>query len=551
MLQSLSIQNYALIDNLIIEFDKGFSTITGETGAGKSILLGALGLLVGQRADTDILLDKSRKCIVEATFEIGTYHLQPFFEQNEIDYSNQVIIRREILENGRSRAFVNDTPVNLTILKELGDKLVDIHSQHQNSYLTDWTFQLKVLDIIAQNSSNLNNYKESFRKYNELKKQLTELIEIDKHERAELDYVQFQFNELEQTKLKAGELSSLEEELKVLTHAEEIKTHLSFIHQSLIGDETGSLSQIKESLNHSLKIKDIFHKGENLSQRIESVYIELKDISAEVENLNESIELDPEKLESYKSRIDFLYSLCQKHKVQNSDELIEIKDKLSETLKNINSYSERIEVLKRELSSEQEKLNSFAMTLREARKKIVKPFESKVIEHLQQLGIPNANFLVSFEALKDFQSTGLDAVAYLFSANKQVNPQDITKVASGGEISRVMLAIKSVIASSLAMPAIVFDEIDTGVSGEIADKMGSIMRDMAQNMQVISITHLPQVAAKGNSQFLVYKIDGDKTTNSYIKQLSGDERITELAKMLSGKNVTEAAINNAKVLLSN
>jgi DNA repair protein RecN (Recombination protein N) len=549
MLRSLSIQNYALIDSLQIDFQTGFSTITGETGAGKSILLGALSLLVGQRADADILLDKTRKCIVESTFEVELYNLQSFFEQNEIDYNSHVIIRREILENGRSRAFINDSPVNLTILKELGDKLVDIHSQHQNSYLTDWAFQLKIIDITAKNSNLLNQYKEGFRKFNETKKLLAELTERSQKEQAELDYFQFQFNELEEAKLKPGEQQELEEELKVLSNAEEIKSHLETIIAILTSDSTGTIVQTKEALTHSQKLKNIFNKSELLAERLGSIYIEIKDIATETERLNDSIDLDPEKLEHVKSRIDLLYSLIQKHRIKDADELIELRDRLAERLKNIKSYSEQIDLLKKELDKETKALTTIALQLRKARKTIVPGFEEKVSAILRHLGIPNAIFTVNFEELTDFQSTGLDAVSYLFSANKQIPAQDIAKVASGGEISRVMLALKSVIASSLAMPAIIFDEIDTGVSGEIADKMGNIMKEMAGNMQVISITHLPQVAAKGKNQFLVYKVDGDKTTNSHIKHLSNEERVIEIAKMLSGKDVSEAAITNAKVLL--
>lgn len=551
MLKSLVIQNYALIENLEIEFDKGLSIITGETGAGKSILLGAFSLLVGQRAETDVLLDKSRKCVVEATFEIEPYNLQHFFEQNELDYSNQVIIRREILETGRSRAFINDSPVNLSLLKELGDKLVDIHSQHQNSYLSDKNFQLRIIDIIARNATLINNYKETYRKYNEIKKQLTVLVERSAVEKAELDYIQFQFNELEQAKLKAGETLELEEELKTLTHAEEIKTHLTTVESCLLDDESGVLNQLKDSVNHLYKLANIFSKSESLKERLEAVYIELKDLASETARLNESIELDPDKLTVVKQRVDLLYTLYQKHRVNNSDELIALREQLSLKLSNIQSYDAQIANLKEDSEKELKVLHEASKQLRASRVKVIPVIENKVIEILQLLGMPNANFSVRLEELIDFQANGQDNVTYLFTANRQVSLQDITKVASGGEISRVMLAIKSAIASSLAMPAIIFDEIDTGVSGEIADKMGGIMKEMSQNMQVISITHLPQVAAKGNFHFKVYKTDGEKATNTHIRLLSTDERITEIAKMLSGKEVSEAAITNARVLLNN
>jgi DNA repair protein RecN (Recombination protein N) len=551
MLKTLTIQNYALIDTLNIQFHEGFSTITGETGAGKSILLGALSLLLGQRADTDVLLDKARKCIVEATFDVSPYHLESFFEQNEVDYSDIAIIRREILENGRSRAFLNDTPVNLSILKELGEKLIDIHSQHQNSYLTDWIFQLKILDIIAGNQSLIQQYRESFRRFNELKKELSDLITVAEKEQQEQDYIQFQYNELENARLVEGEQSQLEEENKILGNAEEIKLYLSNTLNILNSETEGAVLQLKEAQLQLGKIKNILSLTDSIAQRIEGLYIETKDIVDELERLQDSIELDPEKLDTVRARLDFLYSLCQKHRVRNSDELIELRNRLSQRLQNIHSFNETIEKTKLQLDNEREHLNQLAISLSNSRKSIVPAFEEQVKQLLHQLGMPNAEFIVSFEQLPDFHSTGLDAVNYLFSSNKQIPPQDISKVASGGEISRVMLALKSVIANSLAMPTIIFDEIDTGVSGEIADKMGNIMKTMAANIQVISITHLPQVAAKGQNHYLVYRIDSTMATNSHIKLLTPEERIVEIAKMLSGKEVTEAAIENAKVLLQN
>jgi len=550
MIKSLTIQNYALIDSLHIEFGSGFTTITGETGAGKSIILGAISLLLGQRADSDILLDKTRKCIVEAMFETGNYNLEWFFEQNEIDYNPSVIIRREILENGRSRAFVNDTPVNLTVLKELGDKLIDVHSQHQSSYLTDWSFQLKIIDIGSGNLSLLQQYKESFRTYNELKKKLNDIKEKALNDQKDYDYIQFQYNELENAKIREGEEEELEETFKVLSNVEEIKVNLSAALEALLNENTGAIIEIKEALSRLNKLKNVFNKADQLHNRLESVYLELKDITNEMDNSLNSIELDPEKLEATRNRLDFLYHLCQKHRVSKSDELILLKEKYSERLSNISSYNEIIDQLTNELQQETEKLRNIALKLREGRKKSTPVLEEKVTNILRQLGMPNAVFNIVFEELPEFHATGLDAVNFLFSANKQVSPQDIAKVASGGEISRLMLAIKSVIASSIAMPAIVFDEIDTGVSGEIADRMANIMKEMAQVMQVISITHLPQVAAKGKYHYLVYKSDTEKSTNTYIKLLSEEERVYEIAKMLSGKNVTEAAINNAKILIS-
>ncbi len=551
MLRSLSVQNYALIDNLQIEFENGFSIITGETGAGKSILLGALSLLVGQRADTSVLLDKSLKCVVEGTFHIGEYGLQNFFEQYELEYDNSLIIRREVLDNGRSRAFVNDSPVNLNILKELGDKLVDIHSQHQNSFLAESTFQLRIIDILAKNNSILEEYKVSFRKYSGLEHDLVSLNEIATKEQADLEYFQFQFNELDKARLKGGEQKELEDELKILSHSEEIKTSLANINVAISAEGTGALNHLKDSVQLAGRIKSHLSKAEELHDRLNSVYVELKDIASETETLSESIDLDPSKLEAINSRLDLIYSLCQKHRSSNSDELIAHRNAFASKIEAITSYDEQIIKIKNDLAHEKEHIEKLSSSLSKSREQALKPFEGKIISILQQLGMPNGSFAVKMEKLDAFTSTGTDKVYFIFSANKQVPLQDISKVASGGEISRLMLAIKSVIAVSLAMPAVIFDEIDAGVSGEIADRMGNIMKKMSEDMQVISITHLPQVAAKGKNHFLVYKLDGEKFTSTKMKLLKGEDRVVEIAKMLSGEQISEAAMTNAKVLLNN
>jgi len=551
MLQSLSIQNYALINNLSIAFDSGFSIITGETGAGKSILLGALSLLVGQRADTSVLLDKSRKCVVEGQFKIGEYNLQAFFKQNELDYDNQVIIRREILDNGRSRAFVNDTPVNLNILKDLGDRLVDIHSQHQNSYLTDSQFQLSLIDILAKNNQLLSSYRESYTNYNNLQRSLSELQEKSVKEKADLDYFQFQLNELENLHLKSGEQTELEEELKVLSHAEEIKSVLVNIAGLLSAESTGIVSQLKEATLQAGKIREIFTKIDSLQERLNSEYIELKDIASEADALAESIDLDPSRLEAVKSRLDSLYSICQKHRVSNCEDLISLRDSFYQKIISITSYDEQLNELSAKLTSLKQLLVTLASEITNKRKAIIPGFEQRIIAILQQLGMPNAMFSVKLEGAQEFMSSGCDKIAFLFSSNKQVVLMDITKIASGGEISRFMLAVKSIIASTLAMPAVIFDEIDAGVSGDIADKMANIMKQMSENMQVISITHLPQVASKGRNHYLVYKLESKKATNTYIKLLQGEERVAEIAKMLSGEQISDAAIKNARVLLNN
>jgi DNA repair protein RecN (Recombination protein N) len=551
MLQSLYIQNYALIDDLKIDFENGFSIITGETGAGKSILLGALSLIVGQRADTSVLLDKSKKCIVEGVFKIGEYNLNEFFEQNELDYDSSVIIRREIHDNGRSRAFVNDSPVNLNILKDLGDRLIDIHSQHQNSYLTDSQFQLSVIDILAKNSELLASYKNSFKKHSELFHSIQELQEKSVKGKADYDYFQFQYNELEAARLKSGEQVELEEEIKILSHAEEIKSALTNISGLLSAESIGVLGQLKEAVHLSGKIKNIFQKISTLHERLESSFIELKDIASEAEILSESIDLDPLRLEEVKSRLDTLYSLCQKHRVSNSDDLIGLREEIKDKILAITSYDDQMDMLSKKIKAERQTLTDLSISLDKSRRNAVISFEQDILNIIRQLGMPYAEFSVNLEKTEDFTLSGCNKTTFLFSANKQVPLQDISKVASGGETSRVMLAIKSVISVSLAIPAVIFDEIDAGVSGDIADKVGNIMQQMAKSMQVISITHLPQVASKGKNHYLVYKIEEKNTSKTRMKLLKGEDRVVEIAKMLSGEQISEAAITNARVLLNN
>ncbi len=551
MLNSLSIQNYALIDNLNIDFYKGLSIITGETGAGKSILLGALSLLVGQRADTSVLLNKSKKCVVEGIFKIDEYNLKNIFEKNGIDYNHQLIIRREISDTGRSRAFVNDTPVNLDVLKELGDRLVDIHSQHQNSYLADSQFQLNVIDILAKNGELINAYRKSYLKYKELQRIISELQEKSAKEKSDLDYYQYQFSELENARIKPDEQTILEEELKILSHSEEIKSALTNISGLLNSESSGVVYQLKEASNISGKLKSIFNKISSVCERLNSAYIEIKDMASETESLAESVDIDPSRLEKVKTRLDTVYSLCQKHKVSNSNDLIALSDSLKEKISAISDYDGQLENMTKQLTSEKHQITALALRITESRKNIILSFESQIISVLRQLGMPNAVFSVKIENTDDFTFSGCDKVSFLFSSNKQVEMMDISKIASGGEISRFMLAVKSIIASSLAMPAVIFDEIDAGVSGEIADKVGNIMKQMADNMQVISITHLPQVASKGGNHYLVYKTDDEKTSTTNIKLLKGEDRVVEIAKMLSGEQISDAAIKNARVLLNN
>lgn len=550
MLQSIYIQNYALISELEIDFNKGLNIITGETGAGKSILLGALSLVLGQRADTTVLKDKARKCFVEAKFQIKQYKIKHFFKQNDLDYEDLTTIRREITDNGKSRAFINDTPVNLSLLKELSSSLIDIHSQHESLLLGDDHFQLSLVDSFADHREVLDAYGNKYEDYNNLSFEYKKLINNAEKAKADLDYYQFQFDQLEALKLTDGEQGELEEELVQLNHAEEIKLKLSESFHLFSGEEISIISNLKQVKNAIESISKYIKEGENLTQRIESTYIELQDLNNEIEILNEKIEHDPERIEFIRERLDNIYSLEQKHKVSSVKELITIKEELQQKIDMINSYDFETEKIKKQLDLLLVELTNDANQISENRKVIIPKIENKVIEILQLLGIPNANFKVEQVPTEEFLPTGKEIIRFLFSANKNVTLEELSKVASGGEISRLMLSIKSLLVETTTLPTIIFDEIDTGTSGEIADKMGSIIKQMSKNMQVINITHLPQIAGKGDYHYLVYKKDNHETTNTYIKLLSQSERINEIAKMLSGEALTDAAIENAKVLLT-
>ncbi|HAF29978.1 MAG TPA: DNA repair protein RecN [Bacteroidales bacterium] len=550
MLQSIYIQNYALISELEIDFNKGLNIITGETGAGKSILLGALSLVLGQRADTSVLKDKSQKCFVEAKFQIKQYKIKDFFKQNDLDYEEITTIRREITDNGKSRAFINDTPVNLSILKDLSDKLIDIHSQHESLLLGDDHFQLSLVDSFANHHELLDKYLNKYEEYHVLTTEYKRLIQNADKAKADLDYFQFQFDQLEALKLVDGEQEELEEELVKLNHAEEIKLNLSNSYNLLSGEEVAILSNLKQAKNSIASISKYMKEGDELAQRLDSVYIELQDINNEIEQLNEKVEHDPSRIEFIRERLDNIYSLEQKHKVSTVKELIQIQEELQNKLDLINSYDFETEKIKKEIESLHKELSSLANQISANRKLIIPKIENKVVEILKQLGIPNANFKVEQILVDEFLTTGKEIIKFLFSANKNVALEELSKVASGGEISRLMLSIKSLIVETTTLPTIIFDEIDSGTSGEIADKMGSIIKHMSEKMQVINITHLPQIASKGDYHYLVYKKDNHETTNTYIKLLTKDERINEIAKMLSGEALTDAAIQNARVLLS-
>lgn len=551
MLKHLSIQNYALIDKLEVELSDGLTIITGETGAGKSILLGALGLIAGSRADTQALQDKTKKCIIEASFNIKGYSLKEFFEANELDHEVLTTIRREINPEGKSRAFINDTPVTLNQLKELGEQLIDIHSQHQTLSLNGTEFQLSVVDAFAKHESLLEDYRSDFKTFRQLEKQLNELIEKEAQAKKDLDYFQFQFNELEDAGLKADEQVSMEQELETLNNAEDIKSNLSKAAFSMSAGEQNllsSLAEIKTLLASMAKFKPEINE---LSTRINSSYIEMKDIANELEVLEQEIVYDPKRIELLTGKLDAIYRLQQKHQVKSISELITIKDELSNKLLDFSSLETEIEKTKASLEKINKEISAKAKTLSENRKKVIPKIEKEIASLLSSLAMPNALLKVDQVSANSLSVNGADDITFLFSANKGSDLKELKKVASGGELSRLMLSIKSLVAKLTALPTIIFDEIDTGVSGDVADKVGSIMNTMSEKMQVITITHLPQIASKGNSHLFVYKEDKNNRTFSNIKQLSSSERVDEIAKMLSTGNPTAAAISNAKELLKN
>lgn len=550
MLQNLHIQNYALIDQLDIEFNEGLNIITGETGAGKSILLGALALILGQRADTSVLKDTSKSCIVEGLFNITSYNLKSFFNENDIDYYDNTIIRRQINESGKSRAFINETPVNLNVLKDLGALLIDIHSQHENLLLGNGQFHLNVLDSFAALSDDLNAYQTLFKQYNSAKLELDKLILESANARKDFDYFQFQLNELNLAKLKPNELQELEILQQQLAHASEIKLSLQTSSDCLSSDSSSAISLLKEVELSLKKITSFFPESNELEQRIESCRIELKDISNEITIHNDRVEVDPQQLEEVTARLDLIYNLLQKHKLGTVDELIILRSDIESKVDFISNIDFNLETKHKQLAELESNLKVLASKLSEKRKKVIPSIEANIIDLLVQLGIKHAAFKVAIQKSETFLSTGVDKVSFLFSANKQIPLQELSKVASGGELSRLMLSLKSLMVKSSGLPTIIFDEIDTGVSGEIADKVGNIIYRMANGMQVINITHLPQIASKGTTHFLVYKDNQSAHSNTKIKLLDSSDRVVEIAKMLSGEKLSEAALTNAKELLS-
>jgi len=549
MLVKLFVQNYALIKELDIELETGLTIITGETGAGKSILLGALSLILGTRADTTVLLDKNQKCIVEGTFRIEDYDLNEFYVANELDYESVTTLRREINPAGKSRAFINDTPVTINLLKELGDRLIDIHSQHQTLMLSDISFQLNVIDSFAGTAKLKSKYMEAYSNYRKIKKEYSGLKEKADRNKADLEYYQFQLNQLEEARLNKGEQEELEREQELLSHAEEIKMALSGSSNLFSAEGMSILSMLREVKMNIGKIITFLPEGENLLSRAGSSLIELGDLAGEIEKLAVSLEADPHRLTQVNNRLDNIYSLIQKHRVGNLNDLIIKQEEIKDLIRSIVSSDERLAELKSLLENAVSSLKFISEEMSDKRKNVLPDIELKITELLKQLGMPNAKFRISLSKLKEFTLSGIDQADFLFSANKQIAPENLAKIASGGELSRVMLSLKSLLTKNNNLPTIIFDEIDSGVSGEIADKVGQILAGMGKYMQVINITHLPQVASRGTKHYHVYKDDTDDSTFTRVKLLSTDERILEVARLLSGSEVTETAMKNARELL--
>ncbi|PKP50349.1 MAG: DNA repair protein RecN [Bacteroidetes bacterium HGW-Bacteroidetes-11] len=551
MLIRLSIKNYALIRELDIEFGKSFSVITGETGAGKSIILGALSLILGQRIDNQSFSDNTAKCSIEGAFDISKCSLESYFDENDLDFDPVCIIRREITPQGKSRAFVNDTPVNLNQLKEITGKLVDVHSQHQTLLLQESAFQLSVVDSVAGCGPLLMQYKLAFKELNDLISKRAELLTKQKQSQSELDYLNFLFDELDKVRLVPGEQILAESEVEILSHAEEIKAKLYSAADLLLNRDENLLKQLNEVWNQLGAIAKYHTEIGDLSSRLKEVVFELKDIAETVDRLAENTSFDPARLEQLNERLSILYQFEQKHHVRSVEELIEIRDSIELKINGVTSLSESIEKLTREINSKAEKLNELSAKLTALRKKSLPLIESEVLKIVTQLGMKDARFSISISQLPTPGRNGNDAITFLFSANKGTPLNDLSKVASGGELSRLMLAVKSMISSSSLLPTIIFDEIDSGISGDVASKVGNILKKISEKMQVIVITHLPQIAGRSNEHFKVYKFIENEKTYSSIDRLNDDERIAELALMISGNPNLEAARETAKELLRN
>jgi DNA repair protein RecN (Recombination protein N) len=550
LLTALSIQNYALINQLSINFNNGLSIITGETGAGKSILLGALGLVLGNRADVNSLKDTTKKCIVEAQLSISNYNLNSFFESVDLDYESETIIRREILPSGKSRAFVNDTPVTLSVLNQLKVKLIDVHSQHQTMQLSDANFQFSILDALAKNDQKIASYQRGLKQLNVYRKELQALEAQQREANQQYDYNLHLYNELVESKLKEAEQADLEERIEKLNNVEDIKLNLSEALTLGVGDEVGIQNLLNSVENNLQKIAPFSKEYEELATRISSVKIEFDDIVSELENASENIDSNPNELEELNDRLQLIYNLQKKHYVNTIPELLAIQDDLDVKVGQVENAEEIISKKQGEIDAVSKKLDEVAAMISKSRNRIVPKLQKQLEALLSELGMPNARFSITITATDNYHANGKDSLAFLFSANKGGSFGELKKVASGGELSRIMLSIKKVLSENTQLPTILFDEIDTGVSGEVSNKIAAIMQQMSQNMQVITITHLPQIAAKGNQHYKVYKEEVNGVTTTNLKQLSEDERIVEIAEMLSGKNISDSAITHAKELLN-
>jgi len=550
MLSSLYISNYALINTLRVDFRANLNTVTGETGAGKSIILGALGLILGNRADLSVLKEKEKKCVVEGTFSIKDYQLERFFEAEDLDYDSTTVLRREITPSGKTRAFINDTPVNLKTLRELGLKLIDIHSQHQNLELGNQKFQLNLVDAVAGASQILSAYKTLFCDYKHREKALNELLQKVEKEKADLDYFQFQYSQLEEAGLQENEQAELEQEQERLAHAGEIKNAFSTLANLLDDEHFSVIRNVKDSEKALEKINRFMPEVAELQQRLDSAMYELRDIVDEAERLSEGVDFNPARIEEVSERLNLIYALQQKHRVPDVQQLIELRDELETKIGTVIGYDDEITEMKTGLDGLEKQLEQKADELSKLRIKAFSKIEKSVVKDLTQLGMPKARFKVEHHRTPGFQEAGNDAVTFLFSANSDARTADISKIASGGEMSRLMLAIKNLLRHSKALPTIIFDEIDAGISGEIALKMGTLIQSFSESTQIINITHLPQIAARGNAHFYVFKYEEKGKTYTSIKALGDEERVEELAKMVGGEKLTETTLSAARQLLN-
>ena len=550
MLKQLYIKNFTLIDTLDMEFRSGFSVITGETGAGKSIILGAIGLLLGQRADSKSVKMGTDKCVIEAHFDLSRYGMDRFFDENEIEFdAEDTIIRRELTSAGKSRAFINDTPVALSMLKELGEQLVDVHSQHQNLLLNKQDFQLSVVDIIADDTKELADYQQTYVRYQELKKEEQRLREDIEQGRQQVDFMQFQYDELTNARLSDGEQEELEQRSETMSHSEDIKTALYEAESALEGDESGVVGNLKKAVSALQGIEHVYPDVAELAERMNSCYIELKDAAAEVSGKMEDVDFDPAELDMVNTRLDRIYELQKKYKVERIDQLLAIQEELGRKLSNIENSDEALAEIERQVSETLKDAQRKAELLTEKRRVAAGVIEKQMRERLVPLGMPNVRFEIAVEQ-ETLGHSGQDKVSFLFSANTSTSLQPVSQVASGGEIARVMLSLKAMISGAVKLPTIIFDEIDTGVSGKIAEQMARMMSEMGHcDRQVISITHLPQIAALGSTHYKVYKDETTQGTTTHMLMLNDEERVREIAQMLSGSDVSEAAIQNAKELL--